>query len=455
MAIPYYIIGTATLTVGSTIMTGQGTLWLGWVKPGDAVVPQEGTYNVVVSVDSNTQITLLRPFRGVAQAAQPYIIMRTPDDVFTQTLTRQLLQTVSDSTLAALAGIPPAPNKLPYLDGSAAAATVDFKAWARSFLGLTTAADKLAYFVDANTTALIDFKSWVRSLFGLTVAANKMVYFTDANTAALTDISAKGRELVGRSDAAAMRTTLELGSMATQDIANVSVPSGPQTVTRSGSGVVTKFNTNATSKAVWLSWGNANGDRGYIGNGSDSDRVEIVNYAAGAGDIAFFLQGAYRAFLGAQEFAPAVDGGLNIGTSSRRVFTVYALVGTINTSDEREKLLRPFTAQEISAAKMLSAEITMYNWRRDLSEAGTPAPLYCGLTVQRVMQILADHGLDPSTYGFIRHDTWAAEPAVFNDEGVEVQPAVPAGDRYGLMYDSIAMFIARGFEERLAALEAA
>ncbi|HEV2502319.1 MAG TPA: hypothetical protein VGV39_04555 [Mesorhizobium sp.] len=453
MAIPYYIIGTATLTVGSTIMTGQGTLWQGWVKPGDAVIAQEGTYNVVVSVDSNTQITLLRPFRGVAQAGQPYIIMRTPDDVFTQTLTRQLLQTVSDSTLAALAGIPPAPNKLPYLDGSGAAATVDFKAWARSFLGLTTAADKLAYFVDATTTALIDFKSWVRSLFGLTVAANKMVYFTDANTAALTDISAKGRELVGGSDAAAMRVTLALGSMAAQDVANVIVP-GPQTITRAGSGVVTKFNTNAASKASWISWGNANGDRGYIGNGADSDRVEIVNYASNAGDIAFYLQGAYRAFLGAQEFAPATDTGLNLGTSARRFFTVYAAQGTINTSDGREKLLRAFTAQEISAAKALSAEITMYNWRRDLSEAGTPAPLYCGLTVQRVIQVFADHGLDPKAYGFIRHDTWGAEPALFNKEGEEVRPAIPAGDRYGLMYDSIAMFIARGFEERLAALEA-
>jgi len=456
MGITYYDTGTATLAVGSKTMTGQGTLWSGWVKPGDQVMPEEGTNNVVDVVVSNTEITLLKPYRGVAQAARPYTIMRTPDVVFTESLARQVLQKVSDSTLVALAGIPPAPNKLPYLDGTSAAATVDFKAWARSFLGLPAAADKLAYFVDATTTALIDFKSWVRSLFGLTVAANKMVYFTDANTAALTDISAKGRELVGGSDATAMRVTLALGSMATQDVSNVSVP-GPQTVTRAGSGVVTKFNTNSpTSKASWISWGNSSGDLGYLGNGSDTARLDIANLVSGAGDIAFFFQGAYRAFLGTQEFAPAVDTGLNLGAPSRRFFTVYAQVGTINNSDAREKTPpRAFAPAELSASKDLAPSIGLYAWLRDINPESGPAPLYCGLTVQRVIEIMTQHGLDPNAYGFIRHDIWEAQPAVFNEEGVEVQPAIPAGDRYGLMYDSVAMFIARGFEARLAALEAA
>lgn len=135
MAIPYYITGTATLTVGSTTMTGQGTLWQGWVKPGDAVIAQEGTYNVVASVDSNTQITLLRPFRGVAQAAQPYIIMRTPDDVFTQTIARQVLQQVNDSLLVALAGMPPAARRGFRLDANAIAETFPFSDKAVSLLG--------------------------------------------------------------------------------------------------------------------------------------------------------------------------------------------------------------------------------------------------------------------------------------------------------------------------------
>lgn len=107
MGITYYDTGTATLSVGSKTMTGQGTFWAGWVKPGDQVLPQEGTSGVVDAVVSNTEITLKNPYRGVAQAAQPYTIMRTPDVVFTESLARQVLQKVNDSTLVALAGLPP------------------------------------------------------------------------------------------------------------------------------------------------------------------------------------------------------------------------------------------------------------------------------------------------------------------------------------------------------------
>ncbi len=135
MGITYYDTGTATLSVGSKTMTGQGTLWAGWVKPGDQVIPQEGTSGVVDAVVSNTEITLKNPYRGVAQAAQPYTIMRTPDVVFTESLARQVLQKVNDSSLVALAGLLPAARRGVRFDATANAETFPFSDKAVSLLG--------------------------------------------------------------------------------------------------------------------------------------------------------------------------------------------------------------------------------------------------------------------------------------------------------------------------------
>lgn len=64
------------------------------------------------------------------------------------------------------------------------------------------------------------------ALAGVTVAANQLIYATAADTFTTTSFTAFGRSLVDDADAAAGRTTLGLGTIATQDASNVNITGG-------------------------------------------------------------------------------------------------------------------------------------------------------------------------------------------------------------------------------------
>lgn len=187
------------------------------------------------------------------------------------------------------------------------------------------------------------------------------------------------------------------------------------------------------------------------------------------------------------------DGGSNLGDSSVRWATVYAVTGAINTSDAREKTaVAPLTGSELAAAKALGSEIGSYQFLTAIAEKGDAARHHIGMTVQRAIEIMEANSLDPMRYAFICHDTWEEVPEIsvevvmgdiysvgeLAQENVtyatfEPYAQIPSftwvetsrsvaitqefkagGDRYGFRYDQLAMFIARGQEERLAQIEA-
>lgn len=61
---------------------------------------------------------------------------------------------------------------------------------------------------------------------GLTPAADRLAYYTGASAAALTVLTSFGRSLIDDADAATARTTLGLGTMATQNANNVAITGG-------------------------------------------------------------------------------------------------------------------------------------------------------------------------------------------------------------------------------------
>ena len=104
---------------------------------------------------------------------------------------------------------------------------------------------------------------------------------------------------------------------------------------------------------------------------------------------------------------PNADNGAPLGTSSFRWSTIYAGTGTINTSDARKKTpVAPLTLAELEAATELAREMGTFRFLESVAEKGDAARKHAGMTVQRAIEIMESHGLDPFSYGWICHDTW-------------------------------------------------
>jgi hypothetical protein len=208
--------------------------------------------------------------------------------------------------------------------------------------------------------------------------------------------------------------------------------------------------------------------RAFIGAGSSMIGVNgdlLIAPRTSAGSRIRFLTGATggvdRWIIQASgTIQPGGDNAYDMGTSSARVRTYYGVTGAINTSDGREKTeIRTLTAAELRAAKRIGASIGIYQFLASIAEKGEAgARLHCGVIAQKAWAIMADEGLiDPiiegvepdSRYAFLCWDSWEAETT---QAGAVIRPA---GDRFGIRPDQLALFLIAGQEARIAVLEAA
>jgi hypothetical protein len=194
--------------------------------------------------------------------------------------------------------------------------------------------------------------------------------------------------------------------------------------------------------------------------------------------------------------APGFDNAQSLGLPAARWSQVYAGAGTISTSDARTKDWRGgLDADELAAATVIAGSIGVYRFLDAIRDKGDAARLHVGVLAQQVVGIMLAHGLDPDRYAFICHDQWEEVPGTPARDAVPAIPAVPetparkavrrrgkilqlampaipstpeipgvpavpagdpipAGDRYGIRYEELAMFLAAAQEQRLAAIEA-
>lgn len=171
-----------------------------------------------------------------------------------------------------------------------------------------------------------------------------------------------------------------------------------------------------------------------------------------------------RLNLTTTDLSPAVSGGLNFGTATFRIGTVFAQ-NALNTSDGRLKTPpRKLTDGELAAGLELASLPGVWQWLDAVSEKGEAARWHTGPTVQQAIEVLKKHGLDPFRYGAINFDQWEDQWEDRHPVGNEPPERVlraAAGSVYSFNYNELSMFMIRALawsreasERRMSDLEA-
>jgi len=133
---------------------------------------------------------------------------------------------ISDATLNSLAALGTAADKMAYTTALDTWAEADITAFGRSLIDDAAASNARTTLGLVIGTDVQAFDATLLSLAALGTAADKMAYTTALDTWAEADITAFGRSLIDDANAAAGRTTLGLGTIATQASDSVSITGG-------------------------------------------------------------------------------------------------------------------------------------------------------------------------------------------------------------------------------------
>lgn len=164
--------------------------------------------------------------------------------------------------------------------------------------------------------------------------------------------------------------------------------------------------------------------------------TEDVGIGASGSLLNLYAANAVRWQMGDAAFFPNADNTTAVGRADRRASVIYAASGTINTSDERAKEdIRELSDAERAVAARCKGLVRAFRFK------GASGRIHFGMIAQEVAAAFEAEGLDPFAYGIVCYDEWEAQGAILDDEGNVVSEAIEAGDRWGLRYDELAMFL--------------
>jgi len=143
---------------------------------------------------------------------------------------------------------------------------------------------------------------------------------------------------------------------------------------------------------------------------ADASSFEIGALTSGI-ELGLTTNGSRRLVIGATtgHVTPGADNTQNFGSGSVRWATIFAGTGTINTSDERYKVLREGGDLSDAEHRAWSAvRAIVYRDKDSFERKGDAARLHIGYSWQSIQAAFEAEGLDPARYGLWCEDVLEA-----------------------------------------------
>lgn len=139
---------------------------------------------------------------------------------------------------------------------------------------------------------------------------------------------------------------------------------------------------------------------------------------------------------------PSGNGLYDLGAASNRWKEIFAVNGTINTSDIRDKQqIRSLTDKEKAVAVKIKSLIKAFKWNDAVNDKKEKARIHFGVMAQEVKSAFESENLDANDYGIFCYDEWNSINGSVDENGNTTIPEIKSGNSFGIRYNELLAFI--------------